>query len=136
MDRIEITTERAPGELRINDLNHWAAPLGQLVRQALTADLKVRLPEGRVIFPHIAKSAGAIGVNLDILAFSADARGTRLEASWVMTSDDVTPGAAPCTVSLEDATPTAGAAATARALSALLARLADRISKNLVAGTL
>jgi uncharacterized lipoprotein YmbA len=136
MDRIEITTERAPGEIRINDLDHWAAPLGQLVRQALTADLSVRLPEGRVIFPHLAKPQGAIGINLDILAFSADAKGSRLEASWIMTSDDSKPASAPRTVLLEDHTPTEGAAATARALSALLAQLADRIADELVAGTL
>jgi uncharacterized lipoprotein YmbA len=135
MDRIEITTERAPGEIRINDLDHWAAPLGQLVRQALTADLMARLPEGRVIFPHLVKSQGAIGINLDILAFSADAKGRRLEASWIMTSDDSKPASAPRTVLLEDDTPTAGAAATARALSVLLAQLADRISDELVART-
>jgi uncharacterized lipoprotein YmbA len=100
------------------------------MRQALTADLMVRLPEGRVIFRHLAKPDGAIGVNLDILAFSADANGTHLEASWIMTLDDSKPWS-PRTVLLEDGTPTAGAAATVRALSAFLARLADRISEEL-----
>jgi uncharacterized lipoprotein YmbA len=136
LDRTEIMTATAPGELRIDDLDQWAAPLGQLVRQALTADLALRLPEGRVIFPQLAKSTGAIGVNVDILAFSADSKGTHLEASWIVTSDDSKRASAPRTVSLEDDSPTAGAAATARALSAALARLADRISEDLVTHTL
>ena len=109
LDRIAITTDLTPGELRINELDHWAAPPGQLVRQALTADL-------------------------DILAFSADAQGARLEASWIMTSDDSNPGSGGRTASLEDVTPTAGAAATARAWSTMLARLADRIAGDLTAG--
>jgi uncharacterized lipoprotein YmbA len=134
LDRIAITTDLTPGELRINELDHWAAPPGQLVRQALTADLAMRLPEGRVIFPHLAKSRGAIGLNVDILAFSADAQGARLEASWIMTSDDSNPGSGGRTASLEDVTPTAGAAATARAWSTMLARLADRIAGDLTAG--
>jgi uncharacterized protein len=136
LDRIEITTEIAPGELRINDLDHWAAPLEQLMRQALTADLMARLPKGRMIAPHLTKSQGALGVNVDILEFSADAKGARLEASWIMTSDDSKPTSAHRAVLLEDDTPSAGAAATARALSTMLARLADRISGDLVAGEL
>jgi uncharacterized lipoprotein YmbA len=88
MDRIEITTERAPGEFRINDLDHWAAPLARLARQTLTADLVLRLPAGRVIFPHLDKTQGAIGISVDILAFSAGAKGARLEASWTVTSGD------------------------------------------------
>jgi uncharacterized lipoprotein YmbA len=132
LDRIEILTAMAPGELRINDLDHWAAPLGQLARQALTADLMARLPQGKVIFPQLTKSAGAIGVNVDILAFSTDAKGARLDASWIMTLDDSKPGSPASAELLENDTPGADAAATARALSALLARLADQIAQDLV----
>ena len=136
LDRIEITTEMTPGELRINDLHHWAAPLEQLTRQALTADLMARLPDGKVIFPHLVKPRGGIGVNVDILAFSADAKGARLEASWVTTSDDSRTRAAVRAVLFDEDTPSSSAAATARALSALLAQLADRIADELVAGPL
>jgi uncharacterized lipoprotein YmbA len=135
MDRIEITTEMAPGEFRINDLDHWAAPLGQMVRQALTEDLMVRLPEGRVISPHLPKPQGAIGIDLDIIAFSADAKGTRLEASWMINPRDSKPRLAPRMLVLKDDTSSPGAVATARALSELLAKLADRISEELAAGT-
>jgi uncharacterized lipoprotein YmbA len=135
MDRIEITTEMAPGEFRINDLDHWAAPLGRLVRQALTQDLMVRMPEGRVISPHLPKPQGAIGIDLDIIAFSADAKGARFEASWMIISADSRPPLAPRMLLLKGATPSAGAAATVQALSELLAQLADRISQQLAAGT-
>ena len=128
-------TERAPGEFRINDLDHWAAPLAQMVRQVLTADLVVRLPEGRVIFPNLAKSTGALGVDLDILAVSADAKGTYLEASWMINSDDSKLRLARRTVLLKGYTPSSNAAATTRALSQLLGQLADRISEELAAGT-
>jgi uncharacterized lipoprotein YmbA len=131
LDRIEILTEIAPGELKINDLAHWAAPLGQLARGAETADLMARLPTGKVTFPDLAKSAGQVGVNIDILSFSANARGARLEASWVVTSDDPAAVSPTHAASLADDRPAADAAATARALSALLALLADRISREL-----
>jgi uncharacterized lipoprotein YmbA len=136
LDRIEITTEIVPGELKISDLEHWAAPLGQLVRQTLTVDLMVRLPEGRVISPHLAESQGAISVSVDILAFSANERGSRLEVNWIVTSDDSNPGTAGHTVLFQDDTPTAGAIATARTLSKMLGQLADRITEDLVAGEL
>ena len=106
-----------------------------MVRQALTEDLVVRLPEGRGIAPHLAKPHGAIGVDLDILAFSADATGARLEASWTIDSVDAKPRLAPRMLLLKGDTPSAGAAATARALRELLAQLADRISEELAAET-
>jgi uncharacterized lipoprotein YmbA len=136
LDRIEITTDIAPGKLRINDLEHWAAPLGQLVRQTLTVDLMVRLPEGRVISPHLAESQGAIGVSVDILAFGANERGSRLEVNWIVTSDVSNPGTVGHTVLFQDDTPTSGAIATARTLSKMLGQLADRITEDLVAGEL
>jgi hypothetical protein len=132
MDRVEILTTAAPGELKINDFDHWAAPLGRLVRQTLTDDLIARLPKGRVIFPHLEKTPDAIGIDVDILAFSADTRGARLEASWTVTSGKSNPHPAERSVSLLNEAPTTGAPATARALSAMLAQLADRISDDLI----
>ncbi len=132
LDRIEIVTDAAPGELQLSELEHWAAPLGRLTRQTLTEDLAMRLPKGRVIFPHLPMPQGAIGLTVDILAFSADQKGARLEASWSFTSEDLKPESAHEAVSLRNDTPTAGAAATARALSALIAQLADRISADLL----
>lgn len=134
LNRIEITNELSSGEVSIDDLSHWAAPLDQLVRQTLTLDLMSRLPEGRVIPAHLANSQGTLGVNIDILAFSADARGARLRATWNTTPDDSRQGSAVFSVLLQDDMPVSGASGTAQALSAMLARLADRISADIVSG--
>lgn len=129
LDRIEIIRDVGPGELRLSDLDHWSAPLGQSARQALSADLVARLPAGKAIFPHLAKPAGALGVTVDVLDFKTDGRGVLLQASWVVTGAGQ--GAAPArsggTVTLHTDAPAADAAATATALSALLGQLADRI---------
>jgi uncharacterized lipoprotein YmbA len=132
LDRIEILSQVAPGELRVNELDHWAAPLGQLVRQALTADLIARLPPGGVIFPHLAKPAGAIGVSVDLLAFSADREGATLEVSWVGTSTGTEPPTCGGTMVLRTTLPGAGSAGIAGALSTLLAELADHIAAELL----
>jgi uncharacterized lipoprotein YmbA len=134
LDRIEVVSNIAPGELKINDLDHWSAPLGQAARQALSADMVSRLPQGRVIFPHLAKSEDALGISVDVLDFKADQRGAYLEASWVITSTDPKSGAGRGTVALRTDLPSAGAASTAQALSALLAQLADRIVADLQSG--
>jgi len=132
LDRIEILTQVAPGELRVNELDHWAAPLGQLVRQALTADLIARLPPGRVIFPHLAKPTGAIGVSVDLLAFSADREGATLAVSWVGTVTGTQPPTGGGTLVLRTTLPATDAAAITSALSTLLAQLADRIAADLL----
>ncbi len=126
LDRVEMLGDIAPGELQIDDFDHWAAPLGLLARQTLTADLAARLPAGRVISPSLAKPPGAASLAVDILAFSADKHGARLEASWVLTPTRHAPGASAVVVRTEN--PSATPAAMAGALSDLLAALADRIA--------
>jgi uncharacterized protein len=132
LDRLEILTELAPGEFQVSDLDHWIAPLGQVARQALTADLIPRLPQGRVIFPHLAKPAGAIGINVDLLAFSSNREGATLEVSWGGTSDGSPTPFCGGTMLLQTTLSGKGSAAIARALSTLLAELADRIAEELL----
>jgi uncharacterized lipoprotein YmbA len=70
LDRIEILSEVAPGEFKVNDLDHWVAPLGPVARQTLTADLIARLPQGRVIF-HTSQSPQGQSVSAWICSLSA-----------------------------------------------------------------
>jgi uncharacterized protein len=130
LDRIEVVSNVTPGQLKINDLDHWSAPLGQVARQALSADMVTRLPQGRVIFPHLNKPEGALGIAVDVLDFGGDETGFHLQASWVTS----TPGAKPATSGTAmlrtDASGT-GPDAAAHALSSLLAQLADRIAAAL-----
>jgi uncharacterized lipoprotein YmbA len=138
-DRIELLRVTGRGEWRIDDLDQWAAPLGRLMQDALTADLILRLPPDRVIFPALPKPVGAVGLRVDVLDFRADASGARLEASWLVTAPaapqpDVGPaaGTVPAasvarSIVLEGRDNAEGPAATAHALAQLLARLADVI---------
>ena len=93
LDRIEVVSDIAPGELKVSDLDHWSAPLAQVAKQALSADMGARLPSGRVIFPNLAKPEGTLGVSGDILDFRSDTSGADLEASWIITPTN--PDAAP-----------------------------------------
>jgi uncharacterized lipoprotein YmbA len=132
LDRIEIVSEVAPGEFKVNDLDQWISPLGQGARQALTADLAARLPQGRVIFPHLEKRPGTISISVDVLAFNADRRGAKLQVSWLGISDGAQSRPYGGQMVLQTTVSGEGPASTATALSALLAQLADRIVVELL----
>lgn len=133
LDRIEIVHDAGFGELRVSDVDHWSAPLGELARQALSGDLLARLPAGKTVFPHLMKPAGACGVSVDVLDFEADRQGARLQASWTVTGNGGTPSANGGTVTLREDLPATNAAAVAQSLSALLGQLADHIVAQLAA---
>jgi hypothetical protein len=134
LDRVQMLGDIAPGELQVDDHDHWAAPLGLLARQTLTADLAARLPAGRVLFPSLAKPPGAQSLAVDILAFTADKHGARLEASWGLSSTLHGRDSSAPAVVLQYDHPSATPAAMAGALSDLLAQLADRIAAYLASG--
>jgi uncharacterized protein len=131
LDRIEVVSDIAPGELKVSDLDHWSAPLAQVAKQALSADMVARLPPGRVIFPHLAKPDGALGVNVDILDFKVDTNGAYLEASWIIIAKNPDTAPREGTGRFRSGGSGADARATANALSALLAQLADQIIADL-----
>ena len=132
LDRIEIVSRIAPGELAIDDLDHWSAPLAVVARQALSADLAARLPQGRLVFPHLAKPEGALGISVDVLEFKTSRSGAALEVSWVIDPAHE-PGASRATAVFTTAQGAGDAASTARALGILLGQLADRIVADLLA---
>lgn len=130
LDRIEVVSDIAPGELRISDVDHWSAPLSQQARQTLSADLIARLPPGTVIYPHLSKPDGALGLTVDVLEFTTDHNGATLQASWVIAADKPTIRG---TAELHSNQILGNATATANALSYLLGQLADRIVAQLAA---
>jgi uncharacterized protein len=131
LDRIEVVSDIAPGELKVSDLDHWSAPLAQVAKQALSADMVARLPSDRVIFPNLSKPEGTLGVNVDILDFRVDASGAYLEASWIITARNPETASRRGTGRFRRGGSGADARATADALSALLAQLADQIITDL-----
>lgn len=128
LDRIEIMTERPDGEMHINDLDHWAAPLSKLAQQTLSADLVGRLPAGKVAFPRLPASAGGVELRVDILRVSTR-DGVHLVASWQLALDPHTDRSG--VVTLPDEPRTGASGLVARSLSVLLARLADQIAADL-----
>lgn len=129
-DRLEILSPTTAGELKIDDFDHWSAPLAQLVRQVLSADLDARLPSGTVVFPHLPKPAGALGINVDILEFTVDSSQGTMSASWSITPAAGSPSARRDMTMLHAPLATSDPAAVAHAWSVLLGQLADRIAAD------
>ena len=84
MDRNSIVLDADGARLDIASNDQWGAPVGQLIRQALTADLNARLPIGSVLPPGSnAPKSGLRVVSLNIQRFAGDTVGNvTLDASW------------------------------------------------------
>jgi uncharacterized lipoprotein YmbA len=129
-DRIEILKLSASGTLQISDFDHWAAPLAQMARQALSDDLDQRLPSGSVIYPRLPKPSGALGVNVDILDFNIVASQASMRASWIIAPSGDAPGAKRSAAELRSSMSSVDPAAVAYAWSDLIGQLADRIAAD------
>jgi uncharacterized lipoprotein YmbA len=129
-DRIEILSSGIDGALEIDDLDRWSAPLAQATRQMLTADLDLRLPAGSVIYPHLAKPPGALGVSIEILQFTITQTQASMQAGWIIDSSAAPEAGrrdfATVTMTVTDPSP----ATVARTWSALLGQLADHIAAD------
>jgi uncharacterized protein len=129
-DRIEILKLSATGTLQISDFDHWAAPLAQMARQALSDDLDQRLPSGSVIYPRLPKPSGALGVNVDILDFNIVASQASMRASWIIAPSGDAPGAKRSAAEMRSSMSSEDPAAVAHAWSDLIGQLADRIAAD------
>ena len=137
LDREELVEETAPGEIKVHDFEHWAAPLGQTCRQILTQDLATRMPAGAVLGPATPGGARVATLSVDIVAFHANPQGSTLQAAWSAALPGA-PGAAATPIVLHSALETlqgpaasVEGAGTAQALSALMGQLADQIASDL-----
>jgi uncharacterized protein len=130
-DRIEILSVSAAGTLQINDFDHWSAPLPQIARQALSADLDQRLPPGTVIYPRLPKPDGAFGINVDILEFNVGSSQASMRASWVISPAAGLQTAKRSVALLHASLTSTEPAAVAHAWSELIGQLADRIAADL-----
>jgi len=129
-DRIEILKLSAAGTLQISDFDHWAAPLAQMARQALSDDLDQRLPAGSVIYPRLPKPSGALGINVDILYFNIVASQASMRASWIIAPSGDAPGAKRSAAELRTPMSAEDPAAVAHAWGDLIGQLADRIAAD------
>jgi hypothetical protein len=133
IDRVELVTEDAGGNLKVNDLDHWAAPLGKLAQQTLTGDLLGRLPPGKVAFPQLPASGPVAELRIAILRLPSGGRSS-LAASWELTLDTHVQRSG--VVNLPDVARGRSADAEAQDLSNLLARLADEIAAVLTSSVI
>ena len=132
MDRLELVRQSVGNELTVDDFAHWAAPLGDLARTALTQDLAARLPAGRVVYPDVAEPEGTLHLSVDLLAFTCAPEHATLEASWTLAVKSK-PAGPPRQLRLSSSCGTDGPSEAA-ALSALLGQLADAVAADLAAG--
>lgn len=132
-DRIEILVPSSAGTLQISDFDHWSAPLAQIARQALSADLDQRLPSGSVIYPRLSKPSSALGINVDILEFGVVASHASMQASWVITPAAGSSSAKRSEALLSGTLTSPDPAAVARVWGDLLVQLADRIAADAAA---
>ena len=127
LDRLELVEPDGPNAVKVRDLAHWAAPLGEMSRRVLTQDLAARLPQGEVVFPESPKPEGARGIVVDMLALTPGPDGVTLDASWSVLP--ATRGGPLRQRQARLTTPSTGDQPAA--ISALLAQLADRIAADL-----
>jgi len=131
MDRLELVRQSAGNELSVDDFAHWAAPLGDLARTALTQDLAARLPAGRVVYPDVAEPDGTWHLSVDLLDFTCTPERASLEVSWTLAAKSK-PAGSPRQLHLQGSCGTDGQAEAA-ALSTLLGQLADAVAVDLAA---
>jgi uncharacterized lipoprotein YmbA len=134
LDRPQVVTQPGANRLDVHDLDQWASPLGEMMRQTLAQDLLSRLPEGAFVLPDAPRAARVRGLVVDVLALEAapDGRVT-LQASWTLMAPGAPQPALVRDVQLTaDAEP--GPDGAAAGFSRLLGQLADQISAAVAAG--
>lgn len=83
IDRNAIVLNTGNDQLNVSSQDLWGAPLGQLVRQALTADLQQRLPQGSVLLPGATVKGGLSILKVTIEQFMGGTDGkVLLNAGW------------------------------------------------------
>jgi len=136
LDRSELVRRTDPTRVELLEDDRWAAPLDDMIRRVLTADLAARLPADRVADPN--EPAGGErpqSLGVDIQRFDGDAAcAVTLRVAWVLK-----PAEGPSLRGSEEerASPGAcsGAAGLAPAMSQALAQLSDRLAAVIARST-
>jgi uncharacterized protein len=90
LDRPQVVTWTAPGELGINEFVRWGEPLDTGITRALAEDLAVLLPEHRVLrYPWAAavKPRCRIAAEVQVFGLQPSAE-VRLEGRWILLPAD------------------------------------------------
>src|SRR6185312_17358065 len=97
LDRAQLVRRIDSTQLQIDDQARWAAPLDEMIRRVLSADLAARLPPNRVL--DAGESAAGEHVQeiaVDIHEFYADQScAVKLQATWVLSAPQTRPAGPP-----------------------------------------
>ena len=137
LDRTQLVRRIDATRLQIAELDRWAAPVDEMIRRVLAADLAARLPPNLVVDPNESLPGERQGLSVDILEFYADSGcAVMLRATWVLVAPQ-TQGAqkgarSPGSTRVSEETQVPGSAcsgpgAVPEAMSRALAQLSDRI---------
>ncbi len=87
LDRSQLVRRIDPTRLQIDDEDRWAAPLDDVIRRVLSADLAARVSSNLVLDSNEpAEGQRMQGLALDVHDFYADAGCTvTLQATWILT---------------------------------------------------
>jgi len=129
LERPQLVTEVAPGELRVDEFLRWAEPIEAGVTRTLAENLARLLPGNRVVrFPWRSKVAPRCKVVVDLTDFGLHGRTeARLAGRWALLRPDREGTFAARSVSLQGEGG-ADAGASVEAMSVLLAELSQQIA--------
>jgi hypothetical protein len=130
LDRLWMV-RRGPGNaIEISDVDRWAAPLDELMRNALIRDLRSRLSPAAVLAPGDTVPEGARTIAVNVLRFMADESGrVVLDADWSIQHGNRRGAAQHAEIAIAGSGDSGGAVATA--MSQAVGQLADRIATAL-----
>jgi len=139
LDRSQLVRRIDSTRLQIDDQDRWAAPLDEMIRRVLSADLASRLPPNTVLDANESAAGDrqpALAVDIHEL-YADPSCAVTLQATWVLTLPQTRPGGEPAqaeqprqaTEQTRVPSPGAcsGADAVPEAMSRALAQFSDRI---------
>lgn len=136
LDRPEFVRQVA-STVEVSDFNRWAAPLGRLARDTLIQDLQARLPAGTVLPPDAGAVTPEVRAEATVLSFAASGGEAQMNVSYRIVPASMSPGlsaeAPPRPITLRTPLLSDDPVSQARAWSALLGQLADRIAADVTA---
>jgi hypothetical protein len=131
LDRTALVTQGPGPAIAVSGNERWAGPLDELVRRALTADLRGRLGTTEVLAPGDPAPPG--GVQLLVVTvqrFSADSGGdVVLEADWSLATGNPPKAGAIHHVRIAEPAGSTEGSAVAGAMSQALGALAENVSR-------
>ncbi len=136
LDRQEIVRENTATQLTVSNGHRWAAPVGEMTARVLSQDLAQRLVAGMVIFPQESAPARVNDLVVDILQFDRDPSGmVTFDGSWSLVSNASDTRLVSRHIHLREPAHSGSYSEQVRAMSHILAVLADSIVANLPSAT-